>query len=170
MLAGVLAALSAVIFTLTYGRVGLIGPRSLALLLALGGFLAIVIVPTLKYPPYPPAVGLHDTVGFRTITYFVMVACSLGFMAAAIRVALAGTAWFGAFNGGVIGAGVHVVLIGVAFAALPVINEVPGDFPAVVLWNFRVVSLETQALLWTVTGIGFGVLADRMMRAVHRRG
>jgi predicted cobalt transporter CbtA len=47
---------------------------------------------------------------------------------------------------------------------LPRINEVPADFPATVLWNFRVASLATQLVLWTAIGIGFGAMAKRVFQ------
>jgi len=48
--------------------------------------------------------------------------------------------------------------------ALPMIDEVPADFPAAVLWDFRIGSIATQAVLWLAVGIGFGTMADRLLR------
>jgi len=39
---------------------------------------------------------------------------------------------------------------------LPTIDEVPADFPAGILWNFRLASLGSQLLLWTTIGVLFG--------------
>ncbi|WP_254557534.1 CbtA family protein, partial [Salmonella enterica] len=61
------------VFAYGYGRFGRIGPRSFALLLAGLAFLLIVIVPGIKYPQTPPAVGQHETVGIRTAAYFMMI-------------------------------------------------------------------------------------------------
>ena len=49
----------AVVFSLAYGWVGGLSPRALALLLAGAGCLTFVLIPDLKSPPNPPAVGLE---------------------------------------------------------------------------------------------------------------
>jgi Probable cobalt transporter subunit (CbtA) len=49
-----------------------------------------------------------------------------------------------------------------------VINEVPEDFPATLLWRFRLASLGTQTVLWTVLGLGFAAaLEPRRLRATE---
>jgi hypothetical protein len=40
----------------------------------------------------------------------------------------------------------------------------PGDFPAGLLWDYRIVSLGTLALLWTGLGVFFGALCERANR------
>jgi len=37
----------------------------------------VVLVPAIKYPPTPPAVGLHETVRLRTAAFFAMLALSV---------------------------------------------------------------------------------------------
>ena len=54
-----IGALFAVAYCLYVGRVGRLRPRTLAVLVAGGGFLTLYLVPFLKYPASPPAVG-HD--------------------------------------------------------------------------------------------------------------
>src|SRR4051812_49373221 len=56
-----LGGLFALVFSFAYGRLGSLGPRGTAALLALLGFLALVVVPGLKYPASPPAVGDPET-------------------------------------------------------------------------------------------------------------
>ncbi|MDQ3899222.1 MAG: CbtA family protein, partial [Actinomycetota bacterium] len=43
-------------------------------------------------------------------------------------------------------------------------NETPVNFPAAVLWQFRLASLGTQAVLWATLGLVFGWLTDRSFR------
>ena len=152
------------VFAAVYGRIGALGPRSLALLLALGAFVAIALVPALKYPPTPPAVGQHETVAFRTIAYFSMIALSLVAMVVSMKISRALANRLGSFNTMLAGAAAYVVLIAAVQFVLPPINEVPADFPAVVLWNFRVASIAIQAALWVTVGIAFGALAERALR------
>ena len=49
----------------------------------------------------------------------------------------------------------------------PGINEVPPEFPAVVLWDFRVSAIGLQAVLWTTLGVSFGFLADPVYKAAR---
>jgi predicted cobalt transporter CbtA len=76
----------------------------------------------------------------------------------------------GAFNALIVGAIAYIVVIAIAQIGLPAINEVPTDFPATVLWNFRVASIGMQLILWTTLGLAFGWMAERcLMKASVRR-
>ena len=66
-----------------YGRMGDFSPRTTAAILALCGFVALYVVPILKYPANPPSIGNPDTIGMRTAIYFAMMLMSLGRMIAA---------------------------------------------------------------------------------------
>ncbi|WCM27974.1 CbtA family protein [Sphingomonas sp. QA11] len=154
----------ALVFAGLYGRWSLLGPRSLALMLAVAGFVAIALVPALKYPPNPPAVGLHETVAFRTITYFAMIALSVVAMVIAAKLGRGLSQRLGGFNAMLVAGGCYVALVAAVQVVMPVINEVPVDFPAVLLWNFRMASLAMQAVLWAVIGIGFGAAAEHALR------
>lgn len=157
--------LFSLVFAAAYGRVGRIGPRALAMLLATGAFIAVALVPALKYPPTPPAVGLHETVGFRTLAYFAMIGTSLAALVLSVKAARGLAGRLGAFDAMLAGAALYVAIIVAVGFALPVIDEVPGDFPAVLLWTFRIASIGMQALLWAVIGVLFGVMAERVLRA-----
>jgi hypothetical protein len=70
-------------FAFAYGRTsGTLTPQALSALMAAAGFVAIYLVPNLKYPANPPAVGSHETIGIRTALYFIMIAVSLTAMIA----------------------------------------------------------------------------------------
>ena len=58
--------LFALVFAFAYGRIGRPDPRVTAALLAVAGFVVVSLVPALKYPPNPPAVGNPETIGYRT--------------------------------------------------------------------------------------------------------
>ena len=51
---------------------------------------------------------------------------------------------------------------------LPDINEVPDQFPAVVLWRFRIVSLGIQVILWSTFGLLFGAVAERVLSKQYK--
>lgn len=158
-----LGGLFALAFAFAYGRVGPASARVTAALLAGAGFLTLALVPQLKYPANPPAVGEPATIGYRSEWFFLMLLISLAALVAAlmIRRHLAGR--FGGWNAGLLAVAAFIGLIVVAQFLLPDINEVPDQFPAVVLWRFRIVSLGMQLILWSTLGTLFGVAAERVL-------
>ncbi len=152
------------VFAYGYGRFGRIGPRSFTLILAGLAFLLVVIVPGIKYPQTPPAVGNHETVGLRTAAYFAMILLSLGGAIIAGKLRTVFTRRQSGIDATLLCIGSYVLIVGIGQALLPTINEVPADFPATLLWNFRVASMATQFLLWTVIGIVFGFWADQTIK------
>jgi predicted cobalt transporter CbtA len=150
-------------FASVYGRVGSLGPRETAALLALGGFIAIVLVPDLKYPANPPAVGNPDTIGFRTELFFVMLLISVAALVLAVGLARRLRARYGTWNAVLLAGLAFIVVIAIAQQVLPEVDEVPEQFSAVVLWRFRVASLGIQLVLWTTLGLLFGALTERRL-------
>jgi hypothetical protein len=160
-----LGGLFALVFALAYGRMGPYGPRAASALLAMSGFIALCLVPSLKYPANPPAIGDPATIDARTGLYFAMLAISVAAMAAAwmLRQRLARPC--GAWNAAIIAGGAYLVAAVLVSLALPVVDEAPDGFPAVALWQFRLASLGAQAILWATIGLGFGALAERALTA-----
>jgi len=152
------------LFAFAYGRLARIGPRSLAATLAILAFLVIAVVPALKYPPNPPAVGQAETIQLRTAAYFAMLAASLVATALAVRIRAILAARLGAFDATIAAIASFVVIVAIVQALLPRIDEVPADFPAQLLWQFRLASLGIQGLLWATIGLAFGWMADRLIR------
>jgi predicted cobalt transporter CbtA len=132
-------------------------------LLAAMCFVAIYLVPNLKYPANPPAVGEPETIGLRTALYFIMIAVSIAAMviSAALKRPLA--ARFGDWNANLLIGACYVVVVAVAGLLLPAINEVPDQFPAALLWRFRIASIGSQLLMWAAIGLLFGALAQRTL-------
>ncbi|MET0237585.1 MAG: CbtA family protein [Kibdelosporangium sp.] len=153
-------------FAFAYGRVGTLSARATSGVLALGAFVVVFLVPYLKYPANPPAVGNPDTINDRTTWYFVMVLISLVVAVVATVVARRLAGRLGSWNAVVAGALGYLVVISVVALVLPRINEVPEGFPASLLWNFRVASLGTQLVLWAAIGLIFGVFTERRVRRV----
>ncbi|WP_404476392.1 CbtA family protein [Novosphingobium sp. BL-52-GroH] len=155
----------ALVFAYGYGRFGAAGPRSLALLMAGLVFLLVVVVPAIKYPQTPPAVGKHETVGLRTAAYFAMIVLSLGaaVIAGKVRAVLAARSGRG-FDATLLAVGSYCAIVGLGQFLLPTVDEVPADFPATLLWNFRVASIGTQFLLWATIGIAFGLWAETVLK------
>ncbi|EKS66442.1 MULTISPECIES: CbtA family protein [Caballeronia] len=165
-----LGGLFSLVFAFAYGRLGALRARGTSALLALFGFVSVAIVPFLKYPPNPPAVGNAETIGPRTALFFGMVAISIAAAVFAVRLQRRMVARHGGWNATLIAAAAYIVVIVAAQVALPSVDEVPPDFSASLLWNFRVAAIGMQALLWTTLGLVFGALAARELErpAVRR--
>src|SRR6201999_1324960 len=76
----------ALVFAFAYGRLRIADPRALSAWLAFLGFVTIALVPGLKYPANPPAVGQPETIGVRTAAYFLFIAFSIAAMVLAVQV------------------------------------------------------------------------------------
>jgi predicted cobalt transporter CbtA len=129
-----------------------------ALSLAGAALLGIVLVPYLKYPPNPPAVGNPATINQRTVSYLAVVVIGLVAVWAAVIASRTQTADWRRALAAVAG---FLVVVTVGYLLLPTIDEVPDTFPAALLWNFRIASLGTQAVMWSALGLGFAALATR---------
>jgi hypothetical protein len=136
--------------------------RSLSLAGAV--FAGAFLIPYVKYPANPPTVGDPATIGDRTAAYFTMVALSLLVVLAAWHAArrLRERGISPPVRQVAVGLGV-VVAVGALFSALPAAPD-PGEFPAGLLWSFRLSSLGTQLVFWTGLGITFGLLCERASR------
>ncbi|MFD3453891.1 CbtA family protein [Streptomyces sp. NPDC058691] len=155
--------IAALAYCFALGRVGRFSARATALLLSGCALLTVYVVPFLKYPANPPSVGDPDTIGKRTTLYFLMMLLSVLLAIAAVLVGKRLAPALGNWYATVVAIAAFVVAIGLAYAFLPVINEVPGDFPAALLWRFRVSALAIQLTLWGGFGLVFGELAQRYL-------
>ena len=142
-----------------------------ALVVAGGGFAIFALAPGLKYPANPPAVGDPDTVTQRTLLY----ACAIAIAALTVTavVAVVRTARRRGWSStrvtwsvvGVLAAGCVIL-----FAGLPASPDaIPADVGAGLVWEFRVKSLGTLALLWTTLGLVTGTLLTRANHTAYDR-
>jgi hypothetical protein len=149
-------------FAYAYGRMpGLLTPQAVSLMLAAACFVAIYAVPNLKYPANPPSIGDPATIKIRTALYFGMIAISIAAMIGAFAFRRLLVERFGDWNATFIVAAYYLVIVVIAGFLLPAVNEVPAEFPAVVLWKFRMASLGAQFIMWTTLGVFFGAATER---------
>ncbi len=158
-----MGALYAVVYCVAYGRVGSLSPRMLSVLLAGAMFLSLYVVPFLKYPPNPPAVGLDETIRQRTLLYLMMVVLSAALLVAAVWLGRSLLERFGAWSATLIAAASYVVAVSIVMLVLPAIDETPDGFPADVLYEFRLYSLGTQFVLWAIIAVVFASMAHRLL-------
>lgn len=154
------------------GRIGRLRPSQTTALVALVGYVAFSFVPFLKYPATPPAVGNGDTIGDRTMYYFIFQGISILAAIAAVWFASHYLRQLGTYRTLLAAVAGYLVVTVVAGLLMPTVNEL-GDFPADILWYFRRASLLTNATLWTVIGIalaGFiGKLYERETLTAARK-
>lgn len=170
-----IGALFAVVFTVAYGRVGDVSAKLLSLYVAGGMLLSVFVVPSLKYPPSPPALSLDETVRQRTLLYLLMVVVSVALLVAAVYLGRRLTEKLGAWNATLVAGAGYVVASAVVMLILPTINETPGPltndagvivyegFPADLLYEFRLYSLGTQVVIYATIGLAFAALVSKLL-------
>jgi hypothetical protein len=184
-----LGALFAVAYAVCLGRVGRLRPRSLAVLVAGGGFIGSYLVPFIKYPANPPGIGNPDTIKQRAGLYLLMVICSVVFLVLAVWLGQWLKPRLGNWNASLVAGAAFIAAISVVMVILPQLGELPANvaayghratetplplvssgriaypgFPADVLFSFRLYSVAAQLLLWATIGLVFAPLADRLLR------
>ena len=167
--------LFAVAYAICLGRTGRLRPRTLALLVAGGGFLGIYLVPFVKYPANPPAIGDEDTIQQRSGYYLLMVVASILFLALTVWLGKRLQARFGTWNATLIAGGVFIAATAIVMLVLPRVAETPAPltdatgqivfpgFPADVLYHFRLYSIGAQLVLWAAIGLIFAPMAERLL-------
>jgi|SRR4051794_30723988 hypothetical protein len=170
-----MGALFAVAYAICLGRIGRLRPRSLAVLVAGGGFLGIYLVPFVKYPADPPAIGDDDTIRQRSGYYLLMVVASILFLVLTVWLGKRLQARFGTWNATLIAAGAFLVATAIVMLVLPRVAETPEPltdatgrimfpgFPADVLFHFRFFSVGAQLVLWATIGLVFAPMAERLL-------
>ena len=180
-------AFFAVAYAICLGRTGRIRARNLALLVAGAGFLSLYLVPFLKYPANPPAIGNADTIGLRSTYYLIMVGASVLFVILTVWLGKRLQPRFGTWNATLIAGAVFIAASAIVMLILPSFGEftanqqyhsateTPGPltdpsgaivfpgFPADLLFNFRLYSVGAQVILWATIGLIFGPLAERLL-------
>lgn len=124
------------------------------------GFVAVALVPAVKYPANPPGVGDPETITTRTLQYVTLIVAAVAvlWLAFLVRSAVAKRGWQPplAAVAAVVVAVVGLVLLVVAWPDSP--DSVPGDIPAALLWEFRLASVGELAAMWATLGLVFGLL------------
>ncbi|MDP9430630.1 MAG: CbtA family protein [Actinomycetota bacterium] len=168
LVAGVVLA---VVFAAVYALVRhhLPGRSDLArvALLAGIGFGIFALLPAVKMPANPPAVGDPATVGTRTAIYGAVLLC--GIVSAMLVSAL--VSFLRSRNVGTAATATAAVATTAVLLALVLVlvpdnpDTIAADVPATVVWNFRLASLGQLAVLWITLGLGGGWLLDRLTGA-----
>lgn len=131
--------------------------------LAAIAFGTVALIPGIKYPANPPAVGDPDTVNERTIQYVALIVVAIALAIGLVR--LSGWLRYRVDEATRLVAvtAATVVAYGLALIVLPGSPDaIAPVVPAELVWDFRVRSLGGLALTWTVVGLGLGFALDRV--------
>ena len=162
-----MGALFSVAFIVAYTRFATASVRAQSLAMAAVAFVVVYFVPFLKYPANPPSIGEPETIGVRTALYFEMILIAVAALVLAVLLGRSLLTRLGGWNASLIATLGFIGIVASVQFVLPDVNEVPDDFPAVVLWRFRLASLGTQLVLWASFSVIFGVLAERAFFALR---
>jgi Probable cobalt transporter subunit (CbtA) len=176
-----IGSMFALVFALAYGRLGALTARGTAAALGLMGFVAVYLVPTLKYPPAPPAVGNgHDRAAHGAVRVDDR---DLGRRRGARRDRPQAPPRphrrlvrddrrrprLPRHRGRGRGRGLHRAARRERRPAAAVGGRLEGrrrqrvTFPPVKLCRFRIASLAAQAITWATLAIGFGFGPSRVL-------
>jgi predicted cobalt transporter CbtA len=133
-----------------------------SLLLAALAWWAIVLVPFIKYPANPPAVGDPATIGYRQSLYLTLLLLSIG--GTALAVLLGARLARQTKQPGWLLTCAGLAVVGVALIVLMPPNPDPITAPAELVAGFRVRSLVGLTLFWAAFGIVFGLATRRDAR------
>ena len=121
-----MGALIAVAYLVLHGRFS-IRPRNLAWLIAGSGFLGVYLLPFIKYPASPPAIGHSFTIHTRGALYLTMVAGSLILLGLAAWLARKLAPRFGLTGAVVLAAVAFLVAYGVLTGLLPSLGNLAAN-------------------------------------------
>jgi predicted cobalt transporter CbtA len=121
-------------------------------------FFVLFLVPSLKYPSNPPAIGDPETIVYRQSLYIGMLAVS-GFSALGLALLYRNTNQKESKK--VVIPLIYVAIVSIAFIILP---PNPDDITISMglVMNFRIVSTLTMGLFWGILGIVLGSFWDKV--------
>jgi hypothetical protein len=137
-----MGALIAVAYLVLHGRFN-VRPRNLVWLIAGFGFLGVYLLPFVKYPANPPAVGHMFTIGMRSELYLSLVACSLVLLGVAVYLARKLAPRFGWVTAVVLSAVALLVVYGVIIGLLPSLGNLPANMAASDQFGYARAATET---------------------------
>ncbi|OAH13386.1 CbtA family protein [Streptomyces jeddahensis] len=153
-----LGVLFAIAYALVHRRTPQAAPWRRALVFSAAAFLAVSLLPGLRYPANPPGVGDSGTVSDRQELWLASIVIGVLGMLLAWQVSVRLAERPAPVRHTAVALTVIAVL-GAMFALPGNPDDVPVD--ATLLWNFRVLSLASHAVLWGVFGAVFGALGLR---------
>jgi Probable cobalt transporter subunit (CbtA) len=137
-----MGALVAVAYLVLHGRFQ-VRPRNLVWMIAGLGFLGVYLLPFVKYPANPPAIGHSFTITTRGQLYLALVACSLILLGLAVYLAVRLAPRLGTLGAVLISAVAFLVVYSVIIGVLPSLGNLAANVAASNQFGFARAATET---------------------------
>jgi hypothetical protein len=137
-----MGALVAVAYLVLHGRFK-IRPRNLVWMIAGFGFAGVYVLPFVKYPANPPAIGHTFTITTRGQLYLATVACSLILLGLAVYLARKLAPRTGLLGAVLLSAVAFLVVYGVLIGLLPSLGDLPANVAASDQFGYARAATET---------------------------
>jgi predicted cobalt transporter CbtA len=160
-----IGSLYGIVFAYTRGSVSGTNNNNKKKALIVAGimWLVLFLVPALKYPPNPPAVGDPETIYYRQSLYVAFLAISgfsalgLAFLCRKMMVASSNNTKKAMI---IIIPSAYAAIMAGAYLAMPA-NPDPINAPIDLVVGFRITSAITISMFWAILGVIFGALWDK---------
>ena len=160
-----IGSLYGIVFAYTRGSIsGTNNNKKKALIVAGIMWLVLFLMPALKYPPNPPAVGNPETIYYRQSLYVAFLAISgfsalgLAFLYRKMMMASSNNTKKKAI---IIPSALYAAIMAGAYLAMPA-NPDPINAPIDLVIGFRITSAITISVFWALLGIIFGTFWDKL--------
>jgi len=153
-----IGSLFGIVFAYTHNSVPGSNNKKKALIVAGIMWFVLFLIPALKYPANPPAVGDPETIYYRQSLYVAFLVIS-GFSALGLAFLYRK---MGALNikKAIIPAAYAAIISG-AYLAMPA-NPDPINAPMDLVMGFRITSAITISMFWGLLGVIFGTFWDKL--------
>ena len=147
-----MGALVAVAYLILHGRFA-VRPRNLVWLLAGFGFAGVYVLPFIKYPANPPAIGHSFTIHTRGALYLTMVAGSLILLGLAAWLARRLVPRFGMAGAVVLAAAAFLVAYGVLTGLLPSLGNLAANIAHTGQFGYARAATETPQPITNILSV-----------------
>jgi predicted cobalt transporter CbtA len=160
-----IGSLYGIVFAYTRGSISGTNNKKKALIVASIMWFVLFLMPALKYPPNPPAVGNPETIYYRQSLYVAFLAIS-GFSALGLAFLYRKMVVASLNNTKkktiiiLIPSALYAAIMAGAYLAMPA-NPDPTSAPIDLVIGFRITSAITISMFWALLGVIFGALWDK---------
>src|ERR1700760_4843049 len=144
-----MGALIAVAYLVMHGRFS-VRPRNLIWMIAAFGFTGVYLLPFVKYPANPPAIGHTFTIGVRSQLYLTMVFGSLILLGLAVFLARKLTPRLGMTGAVVLSAIAFLVVYGVLAGLLPSLGNLGANVAHANQFGYARAATETPQAITNI--------------------
>src|SRR5918995_2376605 len=157
-----IGSLYGIVFAYTRGSISGTNNKKKALIVASIMWFVLFLMPALKYPPNPPAVGNPETIYYRQSLYVAFLAIS-GFSALGLAFLYRKMVVASSNNTKkaiIIIPSTYAAIMAGVYLAMPA-NPDPINAPIDLVMGFRITSAITISMFWALLGVIFGAFWDK---------